>query len=282
MPGVVFPQRSPCSTGESNEAMQRIPLRRAAERCRQAVLEGPPRGTIWEPWTSRSSAISPMWGPSPSPRRSVSCRACGVPTGPAAGGSAKALPRFVSPTARSTGRRSTGTKPSMRGGLSSVLVQKTWDREFPHIPFRRRRRSIWPISTTPAVQGRASRHTSPEPEAVGETRHCGSTPGDSTNVGRRDVRRSTIYAGSFADANVARKLNPRDATIQCDDARRWGRRQASLRGRPLVVTSTRPPLDNTPALTDGSPVVRASEAPRRPATAYCGTTLYGVIVRSIA
>ena len=32
--------------------------------------------------------------------------------------------------------------------------------------------------------------------------------------------------------------NPRDATIQSHDGRRWGRCRASLRGRPLVVTST--------------------------------------------
>ena len=32
--------------------------------------------------------------------------------------------------------------------------------------------------------------------------------------------------------------NPRDATIQSRDRRRWGRWRGSLRGRPLVVTST--------------------------------------------
>jgi len=32
--------------------------------------------------------------------------------------------------------------------------------------------------------------------------------------------------------------NPRDATIQFGDSRRWGRCRALLRGRPLVVTST--------------------------------------------
>ena len=32
--------------------------------------------------------------------------------------------------------------------------------------------------------------------------------------------------------------NPRDATIQLHDIQRWGRCRGSLRGRPLVVTST--------------------------------------------
>src|SRR5271157_3161681 len=32
--------------------------------------------------------------------------------------------------------------------------------------------------------------------------------------------------------------NPRDATIQYHDSQRWGRCRGSLRGRPLVVTST--------------------------------------------
>src|SRR5262245_44810990 len=60
---------------------------------------------------------------------------------------------------------------------------------------------------------------------------------------RRDVIRSTIYSGSSGLPDVAIKPYPRDAAIQCNDRRPWGRDQHVRRGHPPGRHVHRPSLD---------------------------------------
>jgi hypothetical protein len=53
-----------------------------------------------------------------------------------------------------------------------------------------------------------------------------------TSLGRRNVLRSTIYSGSFAKANVAIKLNAKDAASHFSDSRQGLPPSGRHRGRP--------------------------------------------------
>jgi hypothetical protein len=93
--------------------------------------------------------------------------------------------------------------PSMRGPLSSAAGADFVSRASRTSPFAVGFGRSGPSQTRPRTIGRATRNTSPEPEAEGgfASLHAGSVRRGS----RRDVIRSTIYPGSPGLPDVATK-----------------------------------------------------------------------------
>ena len=119
---------------------------------------------------------------------------------------------------------------------------------FPAHPLRRRSRSIWPISDLSADELVCIPLTSSEPEAEGELPP--SLPAVYEALAERDVIRSTIYSGSTVGSAVAIKPVSKERHHSIARSQRWGRCQASLRGRSPGRHVHRPSLDRWLALTE--------------------------------